>query len=149
MEGAMDAGSMPREPKRRAIIFIFGAIGPLAGTLASATVYFATQSGGPVLALIGFMFSYLWVPYLVGTLPALAAGTAYAFVPRAWQRIILSPVYGAIPSAIGASFFNVSDRLGIMIIAASVGAMAALICAIIVRSMGLDSRGSERRGADA
>ena len=135
------------EPKRRTIIFIFGALGPLAGALASVTAYVATQSGGPLLSALGFVFSYLWAPYLVGTLPALAAGTAYAFAPHGWQRIMLSPVYGAIPSAIGAAFFNVGDRLGIMILAASIGAMAALICAIIVRMMCLDSRGSERRGA--
>ena len=145
MTGEGNSHIAAREPKRRAIIFVFGAFGPLAGVLAVSVVFLASQFGQNMLVLLEFVFKNLWAPYLVGILPALVAGIAYAFAPPAWRRIVLSPFYGAIPSAIAASFLGAGEPLTVAGAAAIVGAGAALICAITVRVMGFDGVVAERR----
>lgn len=94
-----------------------------------------------------FVFTYLWVPFLVGVLPALVAGIACAFASPALQRIVPSPLYGAIPSAIAAIFVGIGETSEAAFIAAAVGAGAALICAITVRGIGFDGVRAERVAA--
>lgn len=128
--------------KRFAIAITFAALGPLIGALAILGVAFLYAAGraGPVagaddiLLVIGF-------GYIIGIGPALLAGIAYAASHGVFQRVLLAPLYGIAATWL---FFkvvsNLDEDLRLLArgdpILLSIGALAALICAIIARIAG-------------
>lgn len=123
------------QAKRYQIILLFGAVGPLVGLLCAMGVvtvgsfsYFL--QGAPVFIALGYWF---------GIVSALLAGIAYALSPMALQRILLSPVFGALAGAIAAPLIGFPMPYTVALFG-GVGAVAALVCAIAARVLKLDLR---------
>lgn len=125
------------EPRRKAIIFVFGAFGPLAA-IAACILSLVPSVGLRAVTFEWPMLIYLYA-YLFGIVPALVTGITYAFVPRNWRRIVLSPIYGGVISALFGLIFGFREVLWLGA-AAILGAAAALVCAICVRLLKADVR---------
>jgi hypothetical protein len=120
---AVDSHSQDHRLPGLALACIFGAVGPLVGTIPFAVYFMTGPQGGPVTWNM-----ILFYGYLIGAPPALVSGAIVAMVwkPRSIRTHVLSCV--AIGTAVTAAWSLCSMWTPWMVAA---GAFASLVCAIL------------------
>lgn len=151
----MDDELVPKTSSRIAVITFFAVCGGAIGGALLSLVLVLSQPSALLQpnALVSWLLLTLTIAgwgAVVGCIPALVTGVAYAFLPAALQKIAVAPVIGGVISASYAVLFtevandNVFGLSGVGWYTVA-GAGAALICAVVARQFRIDAAAERTR----